>query len=444
MYPDAEKNEKRRLAQIANEYRDKGFDVDIGPSQDRLPDFMKGYSPDLLATKGNENIIVEVKSKQTLRGADYIADLAKIIEDHPGWRLELVVTSSKEEADSTVDLLPLWEIHHRLRQAEKLLTIGEAEVAIVMAWSALEASIRYNIANQPVKKSSHTAIEAIKTLYSLGVISKDDYDWIEKIRKVKNNLVHGFKTEKVPNDLIRNLIRIVHEVSSYGQTGDEQISLKKWKIVISKHEFQKLQKDELFLSVVLLARILNSINFIQIAGIATSSESTPSAARQTIATPLYLGALLYEGLEVGKNISKFARDFQSYRDGFGELNKDKSVREFYKTTLNTIRNKIVFHFNADTVRAGLDGFDTEEIVFATGHTSYAGHAYYALADEVVIHYLLGRKSDENELLKDYENICITLGSVLKRFLHAANSLLTEVMASYESVQLIEGNGENGD
>jgi Holliday junction resolvase len=58
--------ERQRARMLAEEYRRKGYEVVEEPSQEQLPDFLFGYHPDLLIRKGDEAIVVEVKSRTSL------------------------------------------------------------------------------------------------------------------------------------------------------------------------------------------------------------------------------------------------------------------------------------------------------------------------------------------------------------------------------------------
>lgn len=44
--------EGRRTQEIADEWRSRGYEVAIGPTQEQLPPFLAGFSPDLLMKKG--------------------------------------------------------------------------------------------------------------------------------------------------------------------------------------------------------------------------------------------------------------------------------------------------------------------------------------------------------------------------------------------------------
>jgi Holliday junction resolvase len=42
---------RRRVRELGEEYRDKGYEVIVEPASDQLPDFLAGYRPDQLSLK---------------------------------------------------------------------------------------------------------------------------------------------------------------------------------------------------------------------------------------------------------------------------------------------------------------------------------------------------------------------------------------------------------
>lgn len=99
-----------------------------------------------------------------------------------------------------------------------------------------------------------------------------------------------------------------------------------WEITLSGEEFERLKQDERFWAVLTLARTVNALRFVQVAGI--SEEDTPSAQRQRMNSFLFLGAILYEGLQFAGILGKYFRDIPEFKEGFGELFKDRKLRAF--------------------------------------------------------------------------------------------------------------------
>jgi Holliday junction resolvase len=80
--------ERERLLQLAEEYRDKGYEISFHPNPEDLPDFLRNYRPDMIVRRGDEAVIIEVKSRRSLNSSSrqYLQNLAQSVEQHPGWR----------------------------------------------------------------------------------------------------------------------------------------------------------------------------------------------------------------------------------------------------------------------------------------------------------------------------------------------------------------------
>lgn len=89
--------ESRLLLEVADDYKRIGYDVLMHPAGDDLPDFLSGFRLDMIAYGSEENVVVEVKTRQMLAGVGYLPTMADKINTTPGWRLDLVVVNPLED-----------------------------------------------------------------------------------------------------------------------------------------------------------------------------------------------------------------------------------------------------------------------------------------------------------------------------------------------------------
>ncbi len=83
---------------LASRYKSLGYDVQENPGPDRLPDFMHGAAPDIVARSLSDNVVIKIKRHASLKGSNDIVGIAERISVHPDWRFELVVIKD-ERAD---------------------------------------------------------------------------------------------------------------------------------------------------------------------------------------------------------------------------------------------------------------------------------------------------------------------------------------------------------
>ena len=87
---DDRKDERLRAQRRAARVRRLGYEVLEQPRGDALPSFLRAFAPDLVVMKDDDHAVVEIKTRESIIGSNEFVDLAKTIEDHPGWRLELI------------------------------------------------------------------------------------------------------------------------------------------------------------------------------------------------------------------------------------------------------------------------------------------------------------------------------------------------------------------
>ena len=87
---------------LAREYRRRGYQVIEQPRGEALPPFLRGFSPDLVVTKNDDRAVVEVRTRESLIGSNEFVELAKAVETHPEWRLELASLGSTKRKSAEV------------------------------------------------------------------------------------------------------------------------------------------------------------------------------------------------------------------------------------------------------------------------------------------------------------------------------------------------------
>ena len=197
--------EKQHADVIAQEYMDKGYEV----SREVSLDFFPGILVDMLVKKGEETKVVEVKSRSSLAKNPAISELARMLHSRPGWSFELNLVSEREKLDAPEGIRPFGgnDIIRRIEEAERLIGLGSIEAALILAWSASEATVRMLIEEEGISINRVTSqAYTLGTAVSEGVISRDDYDYLTDVMKHRNATVHGFNADGFTIELVTGLI----------------------------------------------------------------------------------------------------------------------------------------------------------------------------------------------------------------------------------------------
>jgi len=217
--------QQQRMKEIADEYRRKGYQVVEEPEDELLPEFLENYRPDLLAWNDNEHVILEFKDQQTLVAENYLKELAALIDARPDWRLELIVFGPPRPMPGLLNAKTLSpeQIRQYVSSARLLLQNDEFLSAQLVAWSALEATLR------TVAEENGMVIERpgpeylIKTLYSAGLLTHVDFEFLQNAIWFRNRLIHGFQPSSVARSEVEMLLSMIEEKLAELITGPDEV-----------------------------------------------------------------------------------------------------------------------------------------------------------------------------------------------------------------------------
>jgi REase_AHJR-like len=183
---------EKELERIADQYRGEGYVVRTHPDQDALPAFAAGFDVDLLATRRDGGVLVEVKRDRAELASDpEVSRQAAVTNAQPGWRYDLVVLEPNHARRSGYREPSPEQIEQMLGEAERVAGLSP-QAAFVLAWAGLEASMRRLGQRAGVGGWPGTQPPTlIRELYASGRISPDDFRRLEASRVLRTEVVHG-------------------------------------------------------------------------------------------------------------------------------------------------------------------------------------------------------------------------------------------------------------
>lgn len=191
---------------IAEEYKQRGYRVTIEPTPKELPQFLSRFKPDVVAVGPDESVVIEVKSSNKLRGLNYWQELTEAIQQHPGWRFELVVdNATKRKLSETITSEQIKEL---VRDGRRLADEGMLRPALLILWSAAEAAMRLAGFEYEVDLPDFRPATIISRLYTDGVLEREDYEFLMSCMRRRNSIAHGFQEESIDPSIIAELSQI--------------------------------------------------------------------------------------------------------------------------------------------------------------------------------------------------------------------------------------------
>jgi hypothetical protein len=215
-YSRDDMNFEQELERVAQLYHSEGYAVTLHPASDHLPSFAAGFRVDILATRTDGNVFVGVvRDRSELEAHPDISRQANVTNRQPGWRYDLEVVGkddplrrltrdAREPSDQEID--------ESLGEAERLAQAGYLRAALVLAWAAVEASMR-RVADDGKRSTLRTTPrELLGTLYGNGFLSRPDFDNLNAAFRLRSEIVHGLVPPSIDLALIDGTVRVARRL----------------------------------------------------------------------------------------------------------------------------------------------------------------------------------------------------------------------------------------
>lgn len=202
--------ERRKIGDVAREYRRAGYEVIVEPTGPQVPGFLGDYRPDLIAIGDRESVVIEVKSIRGFDRSEVNREIAAQVAKQPGWRFELVVTGPRRERQ--FDEQEPWElpvIDGYLEQVRRLLETENREAAFLLLWANTEALLRRVAEKERLQVGRLSPSQLVRELAMQGLLERFDYLALERAATLRNGLVHGMGSPKVEPALLDNLLGVI-------------------------------------------------------------------------------------------------------------------------------------------------------------------------------------------------------------------------------------------
>lgn len=221
---DQERAVQARILQRARELQRQGFVVQVEPNSQQVPTFLKSFRVDLVAQRGGEGLVVDVKAGHHLQRPLYLDELAEAVEQQPGWRFEVEVVEPEwadrplREASSSVPLT-----HVRLL-LDEIPELGARDInaAMIAVWAPIEILLERAAVAFDVPVTDQSVPYLMKALYSEGVIDHDGFQLLEQGWQIRNRIAHAIPngspvaTAEIVGRLTAFATSLVEDLESHG------------------------------------------------------------------------------------------------------------------------------------------------------------------------------------------------------------------------------------
>lgn len=206
----------RLVREVAERYIRQGYPVLVEPLESDLPDFLKGFRPDLIVKTPEGNLVVEVKLKSNAVASANMQGLIEAVKSHPDWRFHLVVDNKREDELLGAEMPVLFqdEVQARLQASQQLADAGLLDSALLIAWTALEAVLREQGRAEGLFLPNQGPGALITALYTEGSLEYEDYATLNTILSARNQAAHGYRVPDLDRSLVEQIQTIANRMLS--------------------------------------------------------------------------------------------------------------------------------------------------------------------------------------------------------------------------------------
>ena len=187
---------------LAKQLEDQGYAVIIEPSPEQIPFTLGGYIPDLLATKTNDNLVIEIKPRNTPELVSRYREVADMIQTHSTWRF-LIKTfdeAGEKTGTSVSHMSTVDEIRQYYDKIKKICAISP-ELAMPYLWNTLITLLRHKASDVLTEPAELSDRGLINQLYTLGMLSAEQYTTLIHWYKLRNHALHELEFSTNPEEV---------------------------------------------------------------------------------------------------------------------------------------------------------------------------------------------------------------------------------------------------
>jgi hypothetical protein len=202
----SEQAEPALMAQVADEYRQRGYEVALEPRAGDLPPSLGGLRPDLVAVRDDDRVAVVVKRRRGSFALPAIPDMDALRRE--GWRMELFFADDPAPPVASPDA-----ISARLREAEQLADDQHRVAALLLVWVAAEETLR-TLASRFAPGETGRKILTPDQAYSIGLLSANQHRSLSILRGLRNQAAHNITPIQIPDNTIRDAVSLLERMTS--------------------------------------------------------------------------------------------------------------------------------------------------------------------------------------------------------------------------------------
>ena len=211
---DYERRESEKAKEIVEEYTKKGFEVILNPSIEELPIELKclNFIPDIIAKSNNVNLIIEIKTANTIKNDKKFLDMVDKIKNIENWEFEFIYTNPKKNINNinSKHNFTYEEAQNSIERVKKFISIKNnsqfTDVGLMLAWNAIVTILKVNFQENEKNDIQTTDRALIRDSVMLGVLNREEQKYLEELLSKRNIIAHAGTNVVITIEDLKSLV----------------------------------------------------------------------------------------------------------------------------------------------------------------------------------------------------------------------------------------------
>lgn len=207
--------ERAMLESVRENFESKGYKFVADPRPNQLPPFLAGHKPDAIATSAYDNVIIEMKRRQSNEARASIAKLSRDLPPGSGWRYVLVYAGQDPDEFIELSRPKRSQIDEAIKEIHSLQESGHSRAALNECWSLLEAMGR-RLYPEDIRISLRplSPVQTVERLAMDGQLSDEDSKRLRTLGSIRNSVVHGDLNVRVLPDDLQFMVQKIEAINA--------------------------------------------------------------------------------------------------------------------------------------------------------------------------------------------------------------------------------------
>jgi hypothetical protein len=199
---------------VAKRYAERGYVVTLNPPPSAFPFSLGGYQPDILASKGDEKLVLSIKTVDVEIDKEIVKQAAQEIRKHAGWEFMIATLPEMDMEERSLVAacgMSFRAIESRVRHLDRLAANPDtAGLVLPLLWTGYVQLLQILLVKEDVDINPRTDLNLLNNAYSLGILTFQEYEAARQLLEIRDRAVRSLDIIGTSGDIgsLRQLLDV--------------------------------------------------------------------------------------------------------------------------------------------------------------------------------------------------------------------------------------------